>query len=157
VSEQGPDSPFKPPELEGARSRSERGSRPSKWVTLLATTALLAIGVIAAVIGTREPDNASVGSPPVVVTTEPDASTEPRGSVVVEGSSGVLECYTFKRDNTVNLRRGGLPQVVDVGVVTSGEIRWESGRTSTVKTLGFGTGQRIAVDGVEGVIVEACR
>jgi hypothetical protein len=169
VSEQGPDSPFESPDLESARSRSGRARRPSKLVALLATTGLLAIGVIAAVIGTRETDGGAGAPSPVpngngVGATEPEtpgvSTTGGPTSVVVErpnaqlGSS--LECYTFYPDNTVDLRLDGLPEVVDVGVVASGEIRWESGRASTVEIQSSGAAHRIAVDGVDGLIVEAC-
>jgi hypothetical protein len=98
---------------------------------------------------------------------EPDlgASVEPDGfelALYVQRENTMLglsvECYEFHSDGTVELRHGStnFNGVSDTGLVNgdenSGQIDWESGRSSTYEW----DGSDYRVDGALGAVIDSC-
>jgi hypothetical protein len=70
-----------------------------------------------------------------------------------------IECYTFYPDRTVELRHNGASAPTDIGRyggdANGGEIRWRSGRVSSVVAQGDGS---LLIDGLRVTPIEpGCR
>jgi hypothetical protein len=81
---------------------------------------------------------------------QPSNSSQPSNTITGNYAGGrntggflSLECYTFYPNRTVELRHGGLPAVNDTGNyqgdAKGGQIRWNSGRVSSVVAQGDGS------------------